>query len=514
DLLLNGNKFWHAGNDGAGSGLDADLLDGQQGSYYLDLANATGVLPVSKGGTGLTTLGTAGQVMKVNASGTALEWGDAGGLNGSGTTDYLPLWTGAASLGNSPISRNATKGYLVNGDRAIQSGVFEKNNNAHYIIPKNAVLGHYNSACGILIELPANGNTHVVLTVDVSGNDNFTGTFVIRGELSSTNFSLRRVVQYGFGDKVQVYAWHDGGKNYVCIGDSLTNWGNVVYARVRDIYFNAYNGIVAEDLLDQVALSFYTSAIPTGASSLTPIFPATDNLIGDVTVNGMLSVSDYTTSVLAGSEKRTIFRPRGATYGPANGTNLYLEIILPAAAIPSDGNNNFGILLWMSASSGYRGTVWIEFDATSSGFFTILHAHGDVNKSITLDAYYDSASGTHRLYFPLSNFTHQTVEVVLVKANDWNGASFEQWLEGWSISAVSSRTGVLKSSKTVGYRGLADGSVTTPSLFFLSDPNTGLYSPTADAIAISTGGTERVRVDNNDVTLTAYPNSRDDGATI
>jgi len=26
--------FWHAGNDGSGSGLDADLLDGQHGSYY------------------------------------------------------------------------------------------------------------------------------------------------------------------------------------------------------------------------------------------------------------------------------------------------------------------------------------------------------------------------------------------------------------------------------------------------------------------------------------------------
>src|SRR5690606_19875873 len=27
-------KLWHAGNDGSGSGLDADLLDGQHGSYY------------------------------------------------------------------------------------------------------------------------------------------------------------------------------------------------------------------------------------------------------------------------------------------------------------------------------------------------------------------------------------------------------------------------------------------------------------------------------------------------
>jgi hypothetical protein len=28
------NKHWHENNDGSGSGLDADLLDGQQGSYY------------------------------------------------------------------------------------------------------------------------------------------------------------------------------------------------------------------------------------------------------------------------------------------------------------------------------------------------------------------------------------------------------------------------------------------------------------------------------------------------
>jgi hypothetical protein len=46
---------WTSGNDGAGSTLDADLLDGQQGTYYLDLANATGTLAIGKGGTGQTT---------------------------------------------------------------------------------------------------------------------------------------------------------------------------------------------------------------------------------------------------------------------------------------------------------------------------------------------------------------------------------------------------------------------------------------------------------------------------
>jgi len=34
-LEIGGSAVWHAGNDGSGSGLDADLLDGQQGSAYL-----------------------------------------------------------------------------------------------------------------------------------------------------------------------------------------------------------------------------------------------------------------------------------------------------------------------------------------------------------------------------------------------------------------------------------------------------------------------------------------------
>jgi len=41
--------------DGSGSGLDGDLLDGQNSTYYLSLANQTGVLPISKGGTGSST---------------------------------------------------------------------------------------------------------------------------------------------------------------------------------------------------------------------------------------------------------------------------------------------------------------------------------------------------------------------------------------------------------------------------------------------------------------------------
>ena len=45
--------------------LNADLLDGEHGAYYLDLANATGVLGVAYGGTGLNSVGSAGQLFEV-----------------------------------------------------------------------------------------------------------------------------------------------------------------------------------------------------------------------------------------------------------------------------------------------------------------------------------------------------------------------------------------------------------------------------------------------------------------
>jgi hypothetical protein len=54
DAKVNGNKIWHAGNDGSGSGLDADLLDGQQGSYYLDYNNFTNTPSPSGGGISYT----------------------------------------------------------------------------------------------------------------------------------------------------------------------------------------------------------------------------------------------------------------------------------------------------------------------------------------------------------------------------------------------------------------------------------------------------------------------------
>ena len=64
---------------------DHDTADGHTA---VDVTDATGLLPTSKGGTGLSSLGSAGQVMKINSSGNALEYGNVEAvLNIDGMTD-------------------------------------------------------------------------------------------------------------------------------------------------------------------------------------------------------------------------------------------------------------------------------------------------------------------------------------------------------------------------------------------------------------------------------------------
>ena len=63
----------------------------------------TGTLPVANGGTGLTSLGTAGQVIKVNSGATGLEFGTA--PSGKLLAVYYNQWVDQYTVtGTSPIT--------------------------------------------------------------------------------------------------------------------------------------------------------------------------------------------------------------------------------------------------------------------------------------------------------------------------------------------------------------------------------------------------------------------------
>ena len=112
------NPYWHSGNDGAGSGLDADILDGQQGSYYLDYNNFVNTPPSELAGDTSPQLGgnldlNSNDITgtgNVNINGNLTNTGNVnitGNITVSGTVDGRNISTDGAKLNG--IENNATR---------------------------------------------------------------------------------------------------------------------------------------------------------------------------------------------------------------------------------------------------------------------------------------------------------------------------------------------------------------------------------------------------------------------
>jgi hypothetical protein len=70
----------------------------------------------------------------------------------------------------------------------------------------------------------------------------------------------------------------------------------------------------------------------------------------------------------------------------------------------------------------------------------------------------------------------------------WDGAAWRSEAGEFVNTTGDTMTGAL---------GIIAGSASTPGLFFSGDANSGLYSPGADQVAISTGGTGRITIDGS-----------------
>jgi hypothetical protein len=84
----------------------------------LNLANIGGTLPVTSGGTGLTAMGTAGQILAVNGTGTGLVWQNANQTGGTVTSVAVTGSSGRVAVTGSPITSSGT----INVD-VIESGL-------------------------------------------------------------------------------------------------------------------------------------------------------------------------------------------------------------------------------------------------------------------------------------------------------------------------------------------------------------------------------------------------------
>ena len=134
-------KQWDNLNDGSGSGLDADLLDGQQGSYYYPASNPNGYTAYTNSDvdTHLNT-GTATTDQVLSWNGSDYDWIDAGG--GSTTAGDVGTYAFLISASTSDF----TFGSTLAGSSLRPSGITTKtgsssvttaNLNAGYVSTQN-----------------------------------------------------------------------------------------------------------------------------------------------------------------------------------------------------------------------------------------------------------------------------------------------------------------------------------------------------------------------------------------
>lgn len=99
---------------------------------------------------------------------------------------------------------------------------------------------------------------------------------------------------------------------------------------------------------------------------------------------------------------------------------------------------------------------------------------------------------------PDTDYTVSTNTITFTTAPT-SGLDFFAILMGDALNTVTPSDGSVTTAKLAGSLsvGLAAGSVSAPSLFFTGDTNNGIYSPSTDAIAVTTAGSECARIDSS-----------------
>ena len=373
-------KVWNESNDGAGSGLDADLLDGQQGSYYVNTATTQSIAgaktftttPISvtrstaDNSTYLATTafvknqgytGNSGTISSINATtnGGALSTSNTLTANGTltlawqgNTASYV---RGDGSLATFPSIPSVGNGTLtVQGTTGLSgSGTFTANQSG------NTTITLTNTAPNI-VQTTVSGNSGSV-AITGYGNNNF--TFY---QTSGTFAGYTGWANYYIGN-------HGNGSNYYNTIIIFPFWGSPKYSRLTGgTQSSVYDFWTSENLTPS---NYLTKANPTFTGTLTgPAATIT-------TVTGALSGNATTATTL--QTARTI---AGVSFNGSANISLNNNAITNGAGyITSSSVGNGTLTVQGTGVLGGSGT----FTANQSGNSTISVTHD--NSGVTAGSY-------------------------------------------------------------------------------------------------------------------------------
>jgi len=387
---VNGDDFWHEGNDGAGSGLDADLLDGQHASDFAQLSGATFTGGITA--TGFT--GNGGGLTGVNAD----------NLGGQAASSYA-LLSGATFTGTVEATNFVGDGSSLTGVTATTLGGQPA---SAYALLSGATF------TGGLAQQMASPSL-VLETTEVSGEQSY---FKMEGARTSVSATIAQIDFYNNGTGVEGTSaqWLIGGDGDVnlAIGQLQVAGGEVWHAN-ND---GAGSGLDA-DLLDGNQASAFaqlSGAAFTGGVSATGFTGNGGGLTGVNATNlGGQSAASYALlagATFTGTIDAPVVRVSGddvwheGNDGPGSGLNAdLLDGVQGAAFAQLSGATFTGNIVNTSSQTllGELGVGGATPDATNKfAFFgtdLLLNSSSSINMKYNKNAAANDASMTFQTGF-------------------------------------------------------------------------------------------------------------------
>jgi len=262
---------------------------------------------VAKGGTGLTALGTALQVLRVNAGATALEYATASGGTPAGSSGQVQ-YNNAGAFGGMTAVVYAGSGTLLTVTSQAASDV--------PLCVKGAA-----SQSGYLVELRNSANTYVN-GFDSAGNLVFGSTTMTMSSKAYTRTDPAIRMNFGSGSAGGIY-----GSN-----------GNVGFAAASSFFFDALNTRVCVPSTSGYAIGGTTS-------------PAHHVMLASA-ASGVMEVNNGT----LGTYRDLLVRNFGLNGSISAGGGVGIQFIANATTVPTTNPTGGGILYVEAGALKYRGS--------------------------------------------------------------------------------------------------------------------------------------------------------------
>lgn len=405
-------QIWTSTSDGAGSGLDADLWDGNQFATYLNQAVRTDASPTFANVTATTFSGTATKTNHMNSTrdtpDSSLQYWQASGLGITEAPDGD--WYNTIRMGHgSPLSYYSnTLAVRMTGSNV--GDIFTQTiiNGARQGWKKFWNDGNDGSGSGLDADL-LKGKTIAESTVG--------DTIVSRnggGRFSAAGIDFLGAQQ---GDLVNNSPWYGVGKSDIT---TFGGGGNV-------IQMAGYYGLRIRS--PNSTMDFYQNG------RIITSVPANKDFRVDGIINATRGIIDYSVDDNSSRPARILIPEGGARVGSAGSETGAIKIELPAAVYQANSMHTFTVCIYEYATGrtrrilcgGYNYSYWVYTSAiqqTESG--------GNINVR------FGRQSSRDCVWIGETNTVWNYAQVWIEDVNCGYSGFTNAWATGWAVSLVTS----------------------------------------------------------------------------